>query len=259
MFYVPSKGRAATVATNLPSWLATGLPVFLVVYDDEVEAYERAVHGSGAGVVPVCGVPEEERGVGFNRQACLEHADAAGHPWHIQCDDDFRAPPNTSDLLVALRDHPQAGFVSAWKRYYDFGLMIYRDDPRIVVQNRRCMVCSGFWAIRHHPFRELGGFDTSLRLAEDTEAVLRIGQATGALPLMHKGVVGMEVGKRHAPGGCASTGSYLDQAMHATAVLNARYGPGTARVTLRPTKNGSKVQFTIWAGRFWKRMEKELI
>ena len=228
------------------SWIATGLPVHIVVYEDEECEYRTAVRGTKIKVLLVeC--PEAERSVGRSRQACLDWAIALGHQMHIQCDDDHIAPRNTEDLLTTLRCHSQIGVVSAWKRQYGHFLGKMLADPREILPNQTAMA-GNLWALRHQ-----FSFDTSMRLAEDCDLRMQWGWHNGARPLMHKGVVATPIGGRYQPGGCQTTGSGDANVVQAASVLNARYGEGTAKVSERP--DGS-LKFTLYSAKFWGRVDE---
>lgn len=245
--YVCSKSRTWILPKTLPSWLATGLQVILVVDDSEAEEYERAVHGTGAWILPT-----NTRGIGSARQAALEHS-MSGYDFHYQIDDDHIAPPNTTDLLDALNHRPGANFISAWKRQLNFYQAKLLDIPGDVVPTESNMT-AGLRLIRNEPLYGLGGFDTELWLAEDCEVHMRTGMANGVRPLLHKGVLATPVGARFQPGGCQASGSFNAHALDATMRLNERYGEGTA--SFRPWGKEGKMRFSIHISKFWEKVDK---
>lgn len=249
--YVPSKGRTWILPRTLPSWLATKIPVTLVVDKSEAQQYDDACTGR----VAILAVPDGE-GIGAARQAALADSIKRGDAFHYQIDDDHIAPANTAELEIALAKRPQYSFISAWKRQINFYQAKLLDDPRRVVPTESNMT-AGLRLIRNEPLYLLGGFDTDLRLAEDCEVHMRTGQVNGHRPLLHKDVLATPVGARFQPGGCqASPNSFNSNALHATMVLNERYGEGTA--SFKPWGKEGKLRFQINIAKFWKQVDKDL-
>lgn len=248
--YVPSKSRTWILPKTLPSWVATGLPVVLVVDDNEAGAYEEATKGR------VRVLPVHERGIGAARQAALKDSLALGHEFHYQIDDDHIAPANATDLMDALVKHKHASFVSAWKRQLNFYLEKLLVLPDEIVPTESNMT-AGLRLIRNEPFNRLGGFDTDLLLAEDCEAHMRTGRENGARPLLHKGVQATPVGQRFQPGGCqAGNPSFSAKALDTTMLLNERYGEGTA--SYKAWGNKGTMRFSIHIAAFWKKVDRAL-
>lgn len=100
-FYIPSKGRADSRMTSKALTLL-GVPHFIVVEPQEVDAYRRAVRGSLATVVELdldykrryetCDDLGDTKGTGPGpaRNFIWDHSIANGHPWHWVMDDNIR-------------------------------------------------------------------------------------------------------------------------------------------------------------------------
>lgn len=246
--YVPSKSRTWILPKTFPSWRGTGLNIVLVVDDTEAEEYDEAV-GKYARILPI-----KERGIGAARQAALADSLALGHSFHYQIDDDHIAPANATDLMPALVGKPHASFISAWKRQLNFYLEKLVVLSAIVVPTESNMT-AGLRLIRNEPFATLGGFDTTMRLAEDCEAHMRTGWANGVRPLLHKGVVATPVGARFQKGGCqADKIAFAAKALDTTMLLNERYGEGTA--SYKPWGTKGDMRFSIHIAKFWKRVDE---
>lgn len=99
--YIPSKGRADSRLTS-KALTAMGVPHFLVVEPQEVDAYQRASRGSLATVLPLdlsfkdryelcdnLGL-SKSTGPGPARNFIWQHSIDAGHAWHWVMDDNIR-------------------------------------------------------------------------------------------------------------------------------------------------------------------------
>lgn len=99
--YIPSKGRHAKRLTS-DALTEMGVRHFLVVEPQEVEAYERAAHGSLATVLPLdmsyktryelcddLGLTKST-GPGPARNFIWDHSMANGHAWHWVMDDNIQ-------------------------------------------------------------------------------------------------------------------------------------------------------------------------
>jgi len=252
--YIPSKDRTWILPQTLPSWIDTGLPVVIVVDDNEAGTYEEAVKRYGKKVRIL---PTTERGIGAARQAALMDSVHLGHDFHYQIDDDHVAPANATDLMDALlhKDHKYASFISAWKRQLNFYLEKLFVLPEEVVSTESNMT-AGLRLIRNEPFATAGGFDKDLLLAEDCEAHMRTGWSNGVRPLLHKGVLAAPIGQRFQPGGCQASGSFPAKALDTTMLLNERYGEGTA--SYKPWGAAGNMRFSIHISKFWKRVDANL-
>lgn len=247
--YVPSKGRTWILPKTLPSWMATGLEVILVVDDTEAEAYADATRDK------VTILPTTNRGIGWARQTALQHSMSCGDPYHYQIDDDHIAPLNTYELGVSLQARPGVSFISAWKRQLNFYQERLLAMPQEVVPTESNMT-AGLRVVRNGLLSKLGGFDTELRLAEDCEVHMRTGCQNGVRPYLHKGVLAVPVGARFQPGGCQANGPFNANALDATMILNERYGPGTA--SFKPWGKDKKMRFQINIKKFWERVDANL-
>jgi len=249
--YVPSKSRTWILPRTMPSWLATGLPVTLVVDTEEVQEYLEATKGK----VEILGV--EEKGIGAARQAALMDSIERGHEYHYQIDDDHIAPGNTTDLMQAMDNYWGLNFVSAWKRQINFYQASLLEMPDRVVPTESNMT-AGLRLIRNELLGKLGGFDKELRLAEDCEAHMRTGWATGVRPMLDKGVLAVPVGARFQPGGCQApdNGTFNANALDTVIRLNERYGEGTA--SLKPWGKERKLRFQINIKDFWRRVDERV-
>lgn len=252
--YIPSKSRTWILPQTLPSWVATGLRVTLVVDDAQAEEYEEAVAGahSKINILPVT-----SRGIGAARQAALADSMLQGHEFHYQIDDDHIAPANATDLMDALVAKPHASFVSAWKRQLNFYLekLLVLDDEIVYTESN---MTAGLRLIRNEPLASLGGFDSDMLLAEDCEAHMRTGWRNGVRPLLHKGVEAKPVGQRFQPGGCQAEGgpAFSAKALDTVMLLNEKYGEGTA--SYKPWGRKGDMRFSIHIAKFWKRVDELL-
>jgi hypothetical protein len=99
--YIPSKGRHAKRLTS-DALTAMGVPHFLVVEPQEVDAYQRATRGTLATVLPLdmayksryelcddLGLTKST-GPGPARNFIWDHSIAAGHAWHWVMDDNIQ-------------------------------------------------------------------------------------------------------------------------------------------------------------------------
>lgn len=248
--YVPSKSRTWILPKTFPSWRATDLSIVMVVDESEAEEYEKATKGY-ARILPVA-----VKGIGAARQAALQDSIRLGHEFHYQCDDDHIAPANAHDLMLALRLHKYATFVSAWKRQLNFYLEKLLVLPEVIVPTESNMT-AGLRLIRNGTLDMAGGFDMNLLLAEDCEVHMRTGWANGVRPLLHKGVLATPVGSRFQKGGCqAGNPSFAAKALDTTMLLNERYGEGTASYI--PWGSQEKMRFSIHIAKFWKRVDERL-
>jgi len=98
--YIPTKGRAASRLTSR-ALTEQGVPHFLVVEPQEVDAYQRAARGSLASVLPLdlsykaryelcddLGL-SKSTGPGPARNFIWQHSIDAGHAWHWVMDDNI--------------------------------------------------------------------------------------------------------------------------------------------------------------------------
>src|SRR5215831_11963059 len=84
--YVPTRDRwQRTRALTTRFLLADGVPFHAVVEREEAERYAELV-----GAERLLVLPESGRGLWWARNWIRDHAEAAGHAWHWQLDDNIR-------------------------------------------------------------------------------------------------------------------------------------------------------------------------
>lgn len=255
MIYVPSRQRVGLLKKTAPTWvvaamMAENLDIRIVVDDEEVDTYAAEVQRLGLqAYIEVIPDTSPIGGIGAARQTCLEHAAAQGYDYTIQVDDDMKVTPNLRLLVDVLKDNERYSGAAAWMSYY--GLGMGKEGPDIEV-NKSSMGLQ-VKAYKIEPLLSLGGFDQTMKLAEDVDAVMKVAVATGQYPIIHRQVKATPVNQRGDEGGCASWGGHSSQAAKTVELLNARYGEGTA--SLREHKRTGMPRDTIWAARFWKRVE----
>lgn len=258
MMYVPSRQRSRILDKTAPTWIAAaaqypGIRIRIVVDEDEVNDYERALCELQFDTV-IEVMPDVRSGsIGAARQTILEHAAKHGYRYHLQVDDDMRVTPNLGQLIEVLKVEPRASGCAAWQSYYGLGMGKTTEESP---DYERIYSSMGLQvkAYPTEPLLSLGGFDESLRLAEDVECIMKVARATGQYPLVHRRVVATSVNQRGAEGGCASRGGHSVQAESTVERLNALYGPGTA--SLRTHKKTGLPRDTIWMAAFWKDIDQ---
>lgn len=82
---IATKGRAGKSAT-VAALLSDGLPFSLFVEPQDAAAYQEAYPG-----VSLLILEQDSQGIGYARQAVLEHARETGLPWYWMLDDDITA------------------------------------------------------------------------------------------------------------------------------------------------------------------------
>jgi hypothetical protein len=255
VIYVPSRQRVQLLKKTAPTWVVAsmqypGMEVRIVVDEEEVDIYQAELKRLGLeSFIEVMADTSPIGGIGAARQTCLEHAAAQGYEFTVQVDDDMKVTPNLGLLVETLARDDRISGAAAWMSYY--GLGMGKEGPDIEV-NRSSMGLQ-VKAYRVEPLLSLGGFDPTMKLAEDVDAVMKVAIATGQYPIIHRKVVATPVNQRGDEGGCASWGGHSRQAAATVALLNTRYGEGTA--SLREHKKTGLPRDTIWMAKFWKRVE----
>lgn len=126
--YIPTKGRADSRLTSL-ALTEQGVRHYLVVEPQEVEAYERAAHGSLATVLPLdmsykvryelcddLGLTKST-GPGPARNFVWDHSIANGHAWHWVMDDNI-----TDFKRLHARAYHRVLSPAFWRAMEDFVL-----------------------------------------------------------------------------------------------------------------------------------------
>lgn len=256
MIYVPSRRRVQLLKKTAPTWVVAVMSsgrfddICIVVDEEEVDTYAAEIHRLGLQeYIMVLPDPSLIGGIGAARNFMLQHAASRGHVYTVQIDDDMKVSNNLHLLVDALDQNPEYSGAAAWMSYY--GLGMGKEGPDIEV-NRSSMGLQ-VKAYKVEPLLSLGGFDPQMKLAEDVDAVMKVAIATGQYPVIHRQVKATPVNQRGDEGGCASWGGHSSQAATTVALLNERYGEGTA--SLREHKKTGMPRDTIWMAKFWKRVE----
>jgi len=126
--YIPTKGRADSRLTS-KALTAMGVPHFLVVEPQEVDAYQRAARGSLATVLPLdlsykaryelcddLGL-SKSTGPGPARNFIWDHSIASGYAWHWVMDDNIKAFYRLNHNLKVPCQSP-----ALWRAMEDFVL-----------------------------------------------------------------------------------------------------------------------------------------
>jgi hypothetical protein len=178
--YIPTKCRPAFAAKCARSIadLKTGLPIYLVTEKQHFSELESAIKSEsisggtlGAYILSLNG---SNRGIGYARQAILEHADARNVHTIAMIDDDQDMRGDVGGWLQMARRSDVVG-IGAWKGYY--GLLwsntaAYRNvkedqDPGLY----GCTGAQGHQAVAFNVANALkvGGYDPEVKWFEDGE------------------------------------------------------------------------------------------
>lgn len=204
--YVPSRTRTVMLRKNLPSIAAQGLPVYLVVDEEEFDLYSSLASDVSSVMadpkIEVLPIPSG-RGIGYVRQRCLEHAASIGAEVMIQNDDDRRfLSRNARDLAEPIRCYRNVAVCGAWHNMYIRYLKIYQDTGVHPIGNG---IGLATFAMDVQTALDVGGYDELLFAAyEDSEIVMRMVMRGIGPSTVHSGVVTSMTAGRAAPGGISS-------------------------------------------------------
>jgi len=221
--YVASRSRPQAVASNLFSWLRSGIPVWLAVESQERDLYENFLAMSGhPGEAEILVLSESNRGIAFARQAILEHAASAGCDSIVQVDDDHRTPSNLGDLCEVVEEGKISGvgaFIGLYQKFLGMkpntGCHIHQGG-----MGQQVVAVSPSKAIR------AGGYNTQLHVLEDYDLLIKMVIKGGCGPWMiHSDVPVAMHGPKYQPGGIAATGDRDEYTRQAQAIMTQAYGP----------------------------------
>ena len=168
--YFPTKGRPELVRRaigRVRQHNASRYPVYAVTERDAGLGL-RDITDMGA--IPLW-LPRKGRGIGYARQAIVEHAAVSGFLSLAMIDDDQLVSGNIEQWLAAAR-RPDVVGVGAFKSYYG---LLYRGTQMVITYRRPNLWLhkgsAGYqaFALNVATTVALGGFDPRLRCFEDTE------------------------------------------------------------------------------------------
>lgn len=244
--YVISRQRIWILEKTMESWLKTGLPVRLVVDEEEVPDYlaacrvfkDRYSHVD----LQVLSPQESDRGLAYARRTCLEHAHADGHQHILMCDDDIKIIDDPRPMLAFMESTPSAAGCGIWFQIYRHFLGIPYETgvyPTTGSMGQQCI------AINIEDYLRVGAYLDPLPVREDSDNIIRLVRAGRGPWYIHSHVRGQQIGKRFQPGGNSSHDkTIIEQEDEAYKILVERYGPEL--VTLAKSRKGGPVTRINW-------------
>ncbi|HTT94693.1 MAG TPA: glycosyltransferase [Solirubrobacterales bacterium] len=176
---VPAYESAATIAAALDSALAQTYPAAeIVVCDDGSADGTAAILARYGDAVTV--IRQENRGVAAARNAAIA---AASSEFVVNLDaDDVYLPNRLEVMAAALVERPDLDVLTTDATFELDGRPVRRNfgpDFRYAVEDRRLAILDRCfvgvaWATRRETMLAYGGYDESIRIAEDWELAIRL-------------------------------------------------------------------------------------
>lgn len=224
MFYVCSKQRPDFIRRHLKNWSESGLPIWLVIEEEDVFEYDAAVcdaTDAGELTVPVdiAIIDKPGSGISYARDVAVRHAAEQGYESMVMCDDDLLVQ-NAGTLIEWVQANPEMAGVGAWSRIYKHFLGLHENTG---AHPHRKGMGQQVVAYNVEPVLEVGGFDTRIRVLEDIDLVMMLVAAGYGPWHIHTDVSEVHVGTKGQPGGCAASGNRAEQTRQAVEVLSKKW------------------------------------
>lgn len=242
--YIPTRGRWDRLDKIADAWVFWGFTVVFVTEHDQEEAsvqWRQRYCGANehpAGMIKVLYIADRPgNGIGWVRDKIVTEAHRQRLDAFIMSDDDCypdiqRVTP--SALLEAVRTHPVLACAASHSQqdWMLKGVLSRRPNEVILAPHG---IGYQLFAINTERAVEIGGFDASLKVYEDSE-FHRQGVQFGYPWSQHTGVILKKTGRCGDPGGIQDYMAEAERERYAEsvlAILSERWGPKFIRKTAK--------------------------
>lgn len=223
MIYVPSKRRSQLVVKNLPSWLSTGLPVRIVVEEDDAEEYRAVTKDARrSNDVKVLTLPQSGRGVSYARNNIIKHASKHDRKYIVMADDDCWMSPGVDGMMAAAKDIKRFSGIGGYQSIYGHFLKM---PPNTGVHKLHGGMGHQVVVYRTASVLKVGGYDERIKTHDDTDLRIRLQLQGQGDWYVDSGAL-VKVGKRYTDGGVqASVGDWWEEQVQADCkLMQEKYG-----------------------------------
>lgn len=240
--YVCSKNRSTLLGKGLRSWTRSGVPLKVVVEENNTAEYEETVgrflENSSGVSIEVVTLPESNMGIAYARQFCVEHAKENEAEVMAMCDDDVHLA-YVRELMESAKLPGVAGVTSYFRTYTLFldlarnnGMQIHR-----VGMGEQCVAFLTKNAVA------VGGYDLDVPVAEDLAMTMALVAGGFGEWYINTDIEERRVGTSGQSGGCADM-TLPKEVLYdkATKTLASKYGDDVV-VPRTGKKHGCKI---IW-------------
>jgi len=200
--YIPTLSRIDSLIKIMPAWLEYGYPIVLVVDPMELKQHVQFRDDQGwQGYVSIARVPFNDRGMGYKRRYCVQHAYEMGWDSIIMSDDDHKPRAGTeAGLLLNVAEKPDMLGIGATVQIYarfTGGRINDMHGPILWPGGAGFSV----YGLNIRNVLEVGSFDPELHSFGEDAELRREGIASGFPWYVHADVRVDAVNQRNSPGG----------------------------------------------------------